>query len=161
MSVKLWQLITLVVAALALTMESAHVLELPQKLKYDATMYTAVNGTLYRYFAIVGGAYQIGSIIAAGVLLYLVRGQQTPFRWTLAGFALLAAAFVGWLAVVQPVNSQAAVTLRDAPARLPEMWLQLRTRWEYGHALGFVLQLVGFTALAYSVIADSRPFAAD
>ena len=44
-------------AALSLTMTSAHVLELPQKMQYDAHMYAAVNTTLYRYFAIVGGFY--------------------------------------------------------------------------------------------------------
>jgi hypothetical protein len=33
-------------AALALTMESAHVLELPQKLQYDAALYAAVSTTL-------------------------------------------------------------------------------------------------------------------
>jgi hypothetical protein len=53
---------TLVLAALSLTMESAHVLELPQKMQYDAQMYSAVNTTMYRYFAIVGGAYQNGEV---------------------------------------------------------------------------------------------------
>jgi hypothetical protein len=33
-------------AGLALTMESAHVLELPQKMQYDADFYAAVNGSL-------------------------------------------------------------------------------------------------------------------
>jgi len=52
MFLKIWRCITIVLAALALTMESAHVLELPQKIQYDAQMYAAVNTTLYRYFAI-------------------------------------------------------------------------------------------------------------
>ena len=51
-----WQFITLVLAALGLTMTSAHVLEMPQKLAYSPELYAAVNTTLYRYFAIVGGA---------------------------------------------------------------------------------------------------------
>ena len=55
MFLKTWRCITIVLTALALTMESAHVLELPQKMQYDAQMYAAVNTTLYRYFAIVGG----------------------------------------------------------------------------------------------------------
>ena len=59
MPLSAWRLITLLLAALALTMESAHLLELPQKMQYDAQMYAAVNTTLYRYFAIVGGAYQV------------------------------------------------------------------------------------------------------
>ena len=57
-------------------------------------MYAAVNTTLYRYFAIVGGPYQIGAIVSAIVLTVLVRRQPAIFRWTLAGTLLLIAAFV-------------------------------------------------------------------
>ena len=77
--------LTLLLAALSLTMESAHLLELPQKLQYSAELYAAVNTTMYRYFAIVGGVYQIGSIVAAWVLVYLLRGRGKAFAWTLAG----------------------------------------------------------------------------
>ena len=48
-----WRFITIVLSALALTMTSAHVLELPQKMTYTAEMYAAVNTTLYRYFALL------------------------------------------------------------------------------------------------------------
>ena len=74
-------------------MESAHVLELPQKMHYAAELYAAVNTTLYRYFAIVGGVYQIGSILAAAVLAFLVRKRRPAFEWTLAGALCLLLAF--------------------------------------------------------------------
>jgi hypothetical protein len=45
MGIRAWRFITLLLAALALTMESAHVLELPQKMQYDTQMYSAVNTT--------------------------------------------------------------------------------------------------------------------
>jgi hypothetical protein len=45
--------VTLLLTALALTMTSAHVLEM----HYEAELYSAVNTTLYRYFAVVGGVY--------------------------------------------------------------------------------------------------------
>jgi hypothetical protein len=41
----------LLVAALSLTMESAHVLELPQKMRYDMQRYTSVNSTLSGFVA--------------------------------------------------------------------------------------------------------------
>jgi hypothetical protein len=84
---KTWRFLTLLLAALALTAESAHVLELPQKMAYDAAMYAAVNGSLYRWFAIVGGTWQVGSIAMALVLAWLVRGGGRhsagpwPGRW--------------------------------------------------------------------------------
>jgi hypothetical protein len=161
MSLRAWRLVTLVLAALSLTMESAHVLELPQKLQYDAEMYSAVNTTLYRYFAIVGGIYQIGSIIAVAWLVYLLRRHAPSFRWTAIGASLLAAAFGAWLLIVAPVNAQIAEVMQTAPQTVPALWSKLRWRWELGHALGFAIQLLGFIALTWSVLVNTPRAAGD
>jgi hypothetical protein len=145
---------TLLLTALSLTMESAHVLELPQKMQYDMQMYTAVNGTLYKWFAIVGGAYQIVSIILALALAFALRGRGATFAWGAVGAAGLVIAFIIWLAAVQPVNLQVAHALAADPNSGPAIWTQLRSRWEYGHAAGFVAQLVGFGALVISALVD-------
>jgi len=155
MFLKTWRCITIVLAALALTMESAHVLELPQKMQYDAQMYAAVNTTLYRYFAIVGGVYQVGSIVMAAVLTFLVRRRQPSFWWTLTGACCLLLAFGIWLAVVAPVNSQVAEVLGSVPESVPAVWMRLRNQWEYGHAGGFIVQLVGLSALVLSVLVET------
>ena len=154
MAIRGWRLVTLVLAALALTMESAHVLELPQKMQYGAQMYSAVNTTLYRYFSIVGGIYQVGSIVATGVLAFMVR-KRVSFSSTFVSFFCLLLAFGVWLAVVAPVNSEVADALRSAPESVPMLWLRLRNRWEYGHVAGFVLQLIGFCALVLSVLMET------
>ena len=151
-----WRFMTIVLSALALTMTSAHVLELPQKMTYTAEMYAAVNTTLYRYFAIVGGSYQLGSIVSAIVLTILVH-RSVAYRWTLIGTLLLIAAFVSWLILVLPVNREVAAVLEASPQALPSIWSQLRDRWEYGHATGFVLHLAGFCALVISVTRDTQP----
>ena len=155
MFLKTWRFLTLVLAALALTMESAHVLELPQKMQYDAQMYAAVNTTLYRYFAIVGGVYQVGSIVMAAVLTFLVRKRRPSFGWMLTGACCLLLAFGIWLAVVAPVNSQIAAAFRSAPESIPAVWMRLRSRWEYGHVTGFIVQLVGLCALVLSVLVET------
>lgn len=144
--------ITLVLAALSLTMESAHVLELPQKMNYEAQMYAAVNTTLYRYFAVVGGIYQVGAILAAAVLTFVVRRNRRMLRWSLAGAVGLGLAFGIWLTVVMPVNREIEAALSATPEAVPGLWMTLRERWEYGHAAGFVAQLVGFCALVISVL---------
>ncbi|MGE3539358.1 MAG: DUF1772 domain-containing protein [Candidatus Tectimicrobiota bacterium] len=155
MFLRAWRFLTLLLAALALTMESAHVLELPQKMHYEAQMYAAVNTTLYRYFALVGGVYQIGSIVAAAVLTLLVRRHRPAWGWTLTGALCLGLAFSLWLAVVAPVNNEVAAVLQSTPAAVPEVWMQRRQQWEYGHAAGFVIQLIGFAALLLSVIVET------
>jgi hypothetical protein len=150
-----WRLITLLLAALALTMESAHVLELPQKMHYDAQMYSAVNTTLYRYFAIVGGVYQVGSIVAAAILAFLVRKRRPSFEWTLVGALCLLLAFGIWLTIVAPVNGEVTKALGTAPASVPAIWMRLRNQWEYGHAAGFVVQLIGVCMLLLSVLVET------
>jgi hypothetical protein len=67
--------IALVLAALSLTMTSAHVLELPQKMRLAPAFYAAVNGTLYRWFAIVGGIYTAAAILAAWALWWSARSS--------------------------------------------------------------------------------------
>jgi hypothetical protein len=160
MLIKTWRLIVLLLASLSLTMESAHVLELPQKLAYDAQMYAAVNGSLYKYFALVGGVYQIGAITAAFLLALALRGRQPAFAWTLAGALVLLAAFLVWLAVVEPVNREVAAALRLHPDTVPAVWSELRNRWEYGHAAGFAVQLLGLFALLMSIVVETPRHAA-
>lgn len=155
MLLRVWRFITLLLTALALTMESAHVLELPQKMQYDAQFYSAVNTTMYRYFAVGGGVFQVGSIVAAFVLAFLVRQRRPSFGWTLAGAFCLLLAFGIWLAVVAPVNSEVAEAMRSAPKSVPAVWMRLRTRWEYGHVAGFVVHLVGLCALVLSVLVET------
>src|SRR5215468_1086295 len=134
--------VTLLLAALALTMTSAHVLEMPQKMQYGAQLYSAVNTTLYRYFAVIGGVYTVGAIVSAFVLAFLVRRDRSTFRWTAGGALLLLAAFVSWLVLVQPVNRMVADAIASAPGSVPAVWAQQRARWEYGHAVGFAFQLL-------------------
>jgi hypothetical protein len=99
MMLKLWRFIALLLAALSLTMEFAHVLELPQKMQYDAQLYTAVNSSLYYYFAVVGAVVQLGAIVACAILTYAVLHRRPAFAWTLAATVLLLSAFVAWLLV--------------------------------------------------------------
>lgn len=151
--------IALLLAALSLTLESAHVLQLIPKMEYGPELYARVNATLYRNFATVGAAYQLGAI--AMVLLVAVLVRRSPsFGWTLAGFGGLALAFVAWLLIVAPVNERVAAATALAPNNVVALWTTERNRWEYGHVLGFILQLSGLSCLLVSVLVDTvqRPF---
>jgi len=56
---------------------------------------------------------------------------------------------------VAPVNSEVAAALRLHPDTVPALWMQLRNRWEYGHAAGFAIQLFGLAALLISTLAET------
>lgn len=151
MPYRLLRFVVLLLAALTLTMEAAHVLELPRKMGYSAELYTAVNSTMYAYFALVGGPLTILTLLSGAALAALLRGRP-EFRWTLAGVVAYYVAFGVWLTVVSPVNSTVAAASASDPAALPDLWMDLRARWEYGHATGFVLQLAGLACLIWSVV---------
>jgi hypothetical protein len=151
------RLLATVLAALALTMTAAHVLELPQKMSLDAELYSRVNGSLYKYFAVIGGPLVVGSIGMTAVLAFLVRRDRKALRWAALGAGLLGASFASWLALVQPVNE--AVGAAAAEDR-PQLWMKLRPRWEAGHATGFALHLLGFVSLVGSTIVDTPATAA-
>ncbi|OHB26020.1 MAG: hypothetical protein A2X84_13685 [Desulfuromonadaceae bacterium GWC2_58_13] len=44
---------------------------------------------------------------------------------------------------------------KSTPAAVPEVYLQLRTRWEFGHVAAFAAWLVGFSLLVLSVLMET------
>lgn len=155
MFLRAWRVITVILVALSVGAVFAHVLEMPVKLGYDAELYSAVNTTLYRYFAIAGAPIVCGATLASIVLCFLVRRRGSAFRWTLVGTLLFCIGFAVWWTIVFPVNSEIAGIYRTAPANLPEAWMRLRHRWEWGHATSFVLYLASLVALLISVVRET------
>lgn len=145
---------TLVLAALGLVLGGAHALELPVKLSYDAELYTRVTSTLYRLFGSIGAVIQIGALLSAAVLSFLVRGLAS-FRATLLGTLSLLSSLALWGVLVAPVNAEWARVLAEAPSDAPEVFLRLRSRWEYGHVAAFAAWLLGYALLLVSVLRDA------
>lgn len=148
---RIWWLVTLLLAALGLVMGGAHVLEHPVRVRYDPELYFRVTSTMYRYFAIVGGPIQVLATIAAAVLAWRTR-DQPGFGWTLAGALLLALSLLLWFLRVQPVNDAWLETLRSNPASAVDAYARLRNRWEWGHVTAFASWLLGFCLLLYSAL---------
>jgi hypothetical protein len=151
-----FRFITLVLTALSLTMTSAHLLELSPKLALDPELYAAINGAIYANFARVGAVYMLGSIACAFALAVMVRHRAGVRGWTTAGAIALSLGLISWIVLVAPVNRAVADMLQMAPAKIPDLWVALRDRWEYGHVVGFVFTLAGFCALVVSVLLETR-----
>jgi hypothetical protein len=154
MSIRVLRFIALMLAALGMTMGMAHLLELAPRMRYDAKMYEAVTKTMYRFYGIAGGPVQIAAVLAAAGLAYRVRGRP-GFRLALGGAFCLALSVALWFALVQPVNAQWAHILQTNPMWAPDLYLQLRDGWEYGHVCAFVVWLSGVCLLTLSVLAET------
>lgn len=145
MRVRVLRLVTLLCAALVTGLAFAHVLELPQKLDYDAQQYLRVQHTLYAYFAYAGAPLEVAAIAGAVLLAYLSRGRP-GFGWTLAGALLLAIGLAAWALIVQPANVEFG---RWTAERIPADWTAVRAQWEAGHVVHFALFFAGLAALIW------------
>jgi hypothetical protein len=150
-----WRFLTLLLAALGLTLGAAHALELPPKMGYDPRLYAAVTSTLYQLFGSVGAVVQVGSILAAAILTILIR-RRPAFRLTLLGTLGLVLSLVLWAILVAPVNAEWLQVMQTAPEAVPEAYARLRPRWEYGHLAAFAAWLAGYTLLLLSVLMDPQ-----
>lgn len=140
-------------AALTLGMKLAHVLELPPKLAWtDGELYLTVQTSLYQVFGTLGPIVDVGAILAAFALAFLLR--RTPaFRITLAGAICFVLSMLVWLLVVAPANPHFAEF--TATGAVPADWMNWRAQWQYGQAGSFVFDLLGFCALVWSLIRET------
>jgi len=108
-------------------------------------------------FILRGALLYIGvAIIVLFLLAYIVREHGRPgFNFALAAAILYAAAFALWWVLVYPANVELAKWVNGP---VPADWTEVRSRWECGHAIISLIELLGFAALIWSVLMDtSRP----
>lgn len=148
------RVLVLALSALTLGLTFAHVLELPQRLAYNAELWTALTrpNALYRYFGVIGGPVEILAVIGAVIVAVVIRRPLGARRLAIFSASLHAAALVTWLAVVAPANGEID---NWTAAGTPPDWESWRLRWEAGHATSFVLLLIGYCALAAALLAES------
>src|SRR5262245_48904329 len=125
----------------------AHTLEMPAKMKVDGPLWMTFQHTLYPYFAYIGAPIELGAIIVASVLSFLLR-RQPGFYPALIGAASLAIVFLFvWLGFTNPVNAETAKWTAES---IPTDWARLRNHCADSHFTRFILHLMGFSALLVS-----------
>lgn len=152
MKIRVLRAVALLLAALTTGLLFAHLLELGPKFGYPPELYIQLNNSLYFWYGTLGALLYLGSIVAAGVLTWLVRRRRAARAWTGAAATLQVAALVTYFALVEPVNQR----LRALPTgTVPDDFAALRAQWEFGHATEFTLFLVAFVLLVVSVLRET------
>jgi len=140
--------------SLSLSLSVAHLLELPQRMRFDQQLWVKVTvvENVYRLFGSVGAVFEVGAILTAIVLVFLVRRRGLTFYWTLSGAILLVLAFVSWIMFVAPMNAEFAKWLTNP---VPQDWTRYRDQWEYAHAINAFIKIVGLSLLVLSVLVET------
>ncbi len=149
-----WRFTTLMLAAFSLSLSMTHLLELPQRMRFDQQLWVRVTvvENVYKLFGTVGAVFEITAILTAIILTFLVRDRGAAFYWTLGGAILLMLAFVSWIVFVAPMNAEFAKWLTNP---IPVDWMQYRNQWEYAHAVNAVIKIIAVGSLTISMIVPS------
>lgn len=145
MTLRVVQFLAIVLTALALVPAGAHFFELPNKIGLDQNAYFTVQG-IYRGWALFGFAL-FGSLFANLALTLLLRQQRAAFWLALAAFLLVAATLAIFFTWTFPANQATSNwTLPTAN------WQELRTQWEYAHAVNAVLTFIALCSVTWSAL---------
>jgi hypothetical protein len=147
--------LVMVLSGLTMGLTFAHVLELPQRLQYDAELWVALTrpNALYRYFGVVGGPIEVAAVLGAIMLAAVLRHERLSGRLALAAALFHSAALAAWATIVAPANAAIGEWGRRG---IPPDWETWRTRWELGHTFGFVLLTLGFCLLVLTLLREER-----
>jgi uncharacterized membrane protein len=152
--IRVWRFITLMLASFSLSLSMAHLLELPQRIKFDQQLWVKVTvfENVYRLFGSVGAAFEVTAILTAMVLAFLVRRRGSTFYWTLGGVIFLVLAFMSWIMFVAPINAEFAKWLTNP---IPADWARYRNQWEYAHAVNAFIKIIALSLIAISVLVET------
>lgn len=139
----------LLLTALTMGLEFAHLLEWPQKQHYPGWLYVRLQESLYIWFGNLGGVLYVLAVVATVGLAILVRRQRRLWAWFASAAGVQVIALITFLTIVYPVNLRLPV---NSNGTVPADWTALRDRWELGHAIGFVLFTVSFVLLIVTLV---------
>lgn len=141
---KLAHFLAIALTAAAMVPGGAHLFAMAAKLGMAQEPYFTVQ-QIYRGWALFGIAI-FGAVFANAWVAWIVRRQSHSFRFALAASLLLVAMLAIFFAWTYPAN-QATQNWTVAPSN----WADLRTQWEYSHAVNAVMT---FVALCCAVLAQ-------
>ena len=145
MALRLVEVLAVLFTALCLVPAGAHLLELPHKIGLSQADYLVVQ-QIYRGWAFAGIAL-VGAVVVDIVLVVMLRGQGAPFVAALIALILIVVTLVTFFVFIYPVNGATADW-----TRAPENWEELRSRWEYTHAVNAVLTFISLIAVTAAAV---------
>jgi hypothetical protein len=143
------QFLAVIVTALALVPAGAHLFELANKIGLAQEQYFLVQ-QIYRGWALFG-IVLFGALAALVALTILLRRERPALWFALAALVCMAATLVIFFVWIYPAN-----VATNNWTVVPANWSDLRTQWEYAHAVNAVVTFIALCAVVLAVLAG-RP----
>ncbi|MBI4274535.1 MAG: hypothetical protein HY659_07530 [Rhizobiales bacterium] len=156
MSLKLWQFIAIILAALTAGMGFRHLMDLPARIMWDQSRWleNIVTGGHNRMFGTVGASIVVATCVVMPYLAYRLRHHdRAASRLTAVSAACFILALTLWWAFVVPVNIEMDNWIAGP---FPANWMSWRVQWEVMHALTTLIQMIGLGALLKSVVEGAQ-----
>jgi hypothetical protein len=149
MALKSVQFLAIILTALALVPAGAHLFELPNKIGLAQEQYFLVQ-QIYRGWALFG--IVLFPALAAILALAIMLRRRRPASWfALFAFACMAVTLIVFFVWTHPAN-----VATNNWTVVPANWEELRTQWEYAHAVNAVVTFLALCALVLSIM-TGRP----
>jgi hypothetical protein len=141
--------LAVVLTALALIPQAAHVAVMGNKIGLDKDAYLTVQAIYQGWWRL--GFLWAGALLADSVLAYMLRGHGAAFWLAAASVALILVVIAVFLVWTQPANS-ATQSWTVAPGN----WQELRVQWEYSHAVNAGLLFLALCCVTLAAIPPLR-----
>jgi hypothetical protein len=145
MLLRILEFLAIVLVAIILIPAGAHLFELPNKISLVQDQYFLVQN-IYRGWALFGVPI-FAALIVTAALAWAARRHPLESRLALLACLCIAVSLGVFFALVYPANIATSYW-----TTVPENWMILRRRWEYGHATSAVLTFIALCALALGVV---------
>lgn len=142
MTVRTLQFVSIILIAVYMVPQAAHLIEYPGKMEMDRETYFAVQ-QIYAGWS-WSAVPMFGAIAASLALAFFSHSQRLPAALAGAAFLLMLAVLILFFLRVAPMN-----TLTEQWTTLPDDWEPVRAQWENGH---FTNAIVTFVALVCATL---------
>jgi hypothetical protein len=145
MLVRTLQFFSIILIAVYMVPQAAHLIEYPGKMAMDRDAYFAVQ-QIYAGWSL-SAIPLFGAILATLALAFFGRAQRLPMMLAGLAFLLMVLVLVVFFLRVAPMN-----TATEQWTTLPETWEPIRAQWENGHAINAVITFVALVCATLSAL---------
>lgn len=148
MTIKVFQLITVIFMGVQLGVSCAHFMQMPGKLSLPLDCYILGQNQVISY-RVKLAFIEFSALICTALAAILLRRHKKVLGLTLVGLGCMLLMWLIWAFFIQPINQQIDGW---TPINAPKNWSDLRYQWHIYHLFRLGIAALGMLALTASLL---------